>query len=87
MATTSVHLPPELLEALDRAAAESGLSRNRLIVESCRAALQRRQRAWPEGFFSNKGYPEEDLAELRSGEPDFLAGIFEGRRSRTRSPF
>lgn len=42
---TSVHLPKDLLEEIDRRAAEEGLSRNRYIVEALRASIER-ETAW-----------------------------------------
>jgi metal-responsive CopG/Arc/MetJ family transcriptional regulator len=52
MASTSVHFPGGLLEELDYVAATLGISRNRLIVDSCEQTVRRR-RQWPEGFFTN----------------------------------
>lgn len=45
MATT-VHIPAELLKALDRRASEEGTSRNRLIVRAVEQSL-RHDAAWP----------------------------------------
>ncbi len=84
MATTSVHVPADLLEALDEAARERGVSRNRLIVEACRREVRRR-REWPEGFFDDERLDPEDLAELRNAG-DLADGILEARRSRREAP-
>ena len=46
---TTVHIPDELLAALDRRAAELGTSRNRLIVRAVEESLQRRS-SWPPSF-------------------------------------
>lgn len=86
MASTSVHLPDQLLHDLDRLAAERGSSRNRLIVESC-LRLVEDQRRWPEGFFSNHHLSADDLAELQRGAAELDAAIAAGRRSRTAPPF
>ncbi len=53
MANTSVHFPEGMLDELDRLAEDRGVSRNRVIVDSCRLVLRSR-RQWPDGFFSNK---------------------------------
>ncbi len=60
MASTSVHLPDDLVAALDRLAAERGVSRNRLIVESCRRLVAGRVE-WPEGYLAAAGTPIGDL--------------------------
>ena len=86
MANTSVHLPDSLLEELDRLAAERGVSRNRVIVESCRRLLEE-SKVWPEGLFTNDHLSKDELAELRRSEEDFLEGILESRRSRVEAPF
>jgi len=39
VASTSIHFPEGVLEALDRAARGAGMSRNRLVVEACRSYL------------------------------------------------
>ena len=74
MANTSIHLPESLLEDLDRLAAERGVSRNRLIVESCRRVLEERS-CWPGELFSNDHLTEQDLRELRQGERAFQEAI------------
>ena len=87
MANTSVYFPSELLEQLDRAAKESGTSRNRLIVDSCRAFLKRQRRAWPDGFFSDDHIPAGELRELHDSADEFWENISASRRSREESPF
>jgi predicted transcriptional regulator len=85
MPNTSVHLPQSLLAGLDRIAAERGLSRNRLIVESCRRIVEERA-CWPAGLFSNDHLSEADMKELRRSEPDFREAVEGARKSRTRPP-
>jgi len=87
MASTSVHFPKGLIEALDRLAAESGVSRNRLVVEACRGLVERRARAWPAGWFEDGHLSAEDLAELRGSADSFLADVLAARRTRTGGPF
>ena len=86
MANTSVHFPEGMLDELDRVAAERGVSRNRIIVESCRETLLAR-RQWPEGFFSNDHLTPADRAELERSAEDFTKVIRDGRRSRSGPPF
>ena len=86
MPNTSVHLPQSLLASLNRIAAERGVSRNRLIVESCRRAVEERT-CWPPELFSNEHLSEIELQSLRQGEQDFLAVVDGARRSRPRPPF
>ncbi len=85
MGSTSVHFPDELLAELDHAAAERGVSRNRLIVESCRNAVRARK-LWPDRFFSNARFSADDLAELQDGAEGFAKTIAMSRRSRRTPP-
>lgn len=77
MATT-VHIPADLLAALDHRAAELGTSRNRLIVRAVEQSLQE-PAAWP----------AELLTRLRTVTPDqanavdeMMAHIRKSRRSK-----
>ena len=93
---TSVRFPDDLLEALDRMAARRGVSRNRVIVESCRSAVAR----WktPEGipakkeisreeFFGDRHLSRADLRLLRRGHRQFDRAMASARRSRRNPPF
>lgn len=84
MPSSSVHFPEGLLDALDRLAQTRGVSRNRLVIDACRALLEHQARRWPPGFFDPPD--PEALAVLRGGE-DLLAGIQAARRSRSEAPF
>ena len=86
MPNTSVHLPQALLASLDRIAAERGASRNRLIVESCRRAVEELS-CWPPELFSNDHLSDAELQELRQGEQDFRKTVENARQSRSRPPF
>ena len=86
MANTSIHLPESLLEELDRLAAERGMSRNRLIVESCQRLVEKRS-CWPGELFSNDHLTEQELKELRQGERAFQEAIGVGRKSRASTSF
>jgi hypothetical protein len=83
---TSVHFPAPLLEQLNRIAGERGVSRNALIIESCRRLIEERS-AWPEGLFENDHLTSGELAELRAGERKFLVAIRKARKSRRHGPF
>jgi hypothetical protein len=47
---TSIHLPPRLLQALDKRARALGVSRNSLIVKAIERDLGV-ESGWPPGFF------------------------------------
>jgi len=51
VATTTIHVPDDLLRAIDRASSSLGISRNRFVLQACREALEREAGDWPEGFF------------------------------------
>ncbi len=87
LASTSVHFPKGLLEALDRAASDVGVSRNRLVIEACRKLLEQRRRKWPPGFFDNSHLTASDLDALRDVGDAFTAAIEESRQSSTEAPF
>jgi len=86
VANTSVHFPEGMLDELDRLAEERGVSRNRLIVDSCREVLRSR-RQWPDGFFSNAGRTADELRELESGAEEFARSLAAARRRRRAPPF
>ena len=83
MASTSIHFPKGLLEALDRAATQSGVSRNKLVVRACKELLKQQQTPWPPGFFDPERLSEEDLAELRAGVDEMSEAIAAARRSKS----
>lgn len=86
MPNTSVHFPQSVLAGLNRLAKERGMSRNRLIVDSCRRVVEERE-SWPADLFSNDHLSEADLHLLRNGEDGFLDVIEGARSSRVRRPF
>lgn len=87
MASTSVHLPNELLERLDRLARESGRSRNRLIIEACQTFVAQARENWPEGFFSVGELGPGDVKALQGSLAEWLKGLESSRRNRSREPF
>lgn len=87
MATTSIHIPEDLLEKLDRLAADRGVSRNRLIVESCREAVERHRERWPPGYLEGAHLDAEDRRVLADDAEEFLAAIQQARTARKEAPF
>lgn len=85
MASTSVHLPPALVEALDRLAEARGSSRNRIIVEACERLLAEERGEWPAGFFG-ADLPPRDLELLRDASLEMEAAIYASRRDRPVRP-
>ena len=81
MASTSVHLPPSLVEKLDRLAAERGTSRNRIILQACEDLLKEQRGDWPGGFFEAIHSPE-DQAMLREAGVEMESAIYAARRDR-----
>jgi len=75
-----------MLDELDRLAEERGVSRNRVIVDSCRLVLRSR-RQWPDGFFSNADRTADELRELEAGAEEFARALAAARRSRRAPPF
>ena len=86
MPNTSVYFPQSVLSGLDRVAKQRGVSRNRLIVESCRRVVEERT-SWPADLFSNDHLSQPDLQLLRDGQDAFLEAVSGARGSRARSPF
>lgn len=78
---TSVHLPKELLKAVDRKAKALRMSRNQLVVR----ALQREVDAaeWSPGFFE-KLAPD---TETHKAVDEMLGAIRKGRRSKPARQF
>lgn len=75
---TSVHIPKQLLEAVDRRARALRISRNHLIV----LALEREMKqtaAWSPGFFDRLSEVDEPTAKAVD---DLLSAVRTGRRSK-----
>jgi hypothetical protein len=83
---TSIHFPTPLLEQLTRLATERGVTRNALVVESCRRLVEEHS-SWPPGFFDDDRLTSAELAELRGGEQRFLDEIRKARKTRKAAPF
>jgi hypothetical protein len=79
--TTSIRLPDQIIEALDRKAAALGLTRSELIVRAVERALQEHS-AWSPGFLKAIGTPRPELDEC-VGE---MMDAIRTRRSRNEAP-
>lgn len=84
MASTSVHLPADIVEKLDRLAAEWGTSRNRVILQACEQLLAGERHHWPAGFFDP--VDPDRLALLQSAGREMEAAIYAARRDRPVPP-
>ena len=80
MPSTTVHFPQDLLECIDQIAQRRGISRNRHVVESCRAASAQDDGEWPEGFFHLD--PDDSIAELQDAVDEMEDAIRAHRSSR-----
>ena len=85
MASTSVHLPDDLLARLDELARESGRSRNRLIIEACETYLAGAREQWPKDFF--RRLPRSEERTLLDSLEEWLEMLESGRRNRSSAPF
>jgi hypothetical protein len=81
VATTTVHIPDQLLARIDREARAQGLSRNRFVIAACVDALGRHAGQWPEGFFDT-GLSPEDEHLLRAATAEIERAITSQRRNR-----
>lgn len=87
MASTSVHLPEDLVARLDEIAQEIGRSRNRVIIEACEAYLAGAREHWPAGFFSSDRLARPDEKALQDSLEEWLETIQSSRRNRAVAPF
>lgn len=87
MSSTRVHLAPDLLKLLDRAARQRQISRNRLITEACRSIVSAGGAAWPPDLFAQNRLSQDELALLRSSFDDWQPTITAQRHSKRKAPF
>jgi len=85
--TTTVHLPPKLLRALDALAARTKASRNRLVVEACERLVRSNRGEWPPGFLEATHLSTKDRADLVVAGKALERSIRRARRSRRGDPF
>jgi hypothetical protein len=74
----SVHIPPELLAAVDRKAGALGISRNRLIIRALERELVPGA-GWSGGFFDSLAAIEPGTAEAARAMEEAIKA---GRRSK-----
>ena len=85
MPSTSVHLPAELIEKLDRLAAARGTSRNRIIRRACEDLLAAQRGEWPDDLFDSP-LATADLQLLREAGRDMEDAIYASRSNRSGPP-
>jgi predicted transcriptional regulator len=79
--TTSIRLPDDLIDALDRRATAEGLTRSHLIIRAVEQALAE-QSTWSPGFLKAISSPRPELDEA----VDELMDAIRARRSRSEAP-
>lgn len=84
MATT-IHIPDDLLERIDRRAHELKISRNRYIVEALHRTLAN-QDEWPLQFLDNIRSWSSDPEGASEAVNEMVAEILAHRRSRRGRP-
>lgn len=87
MPTTTVHLPPKLLKALDALASRSHASRNRLVIEACERLVHSNRGVWPPGFLEGAHLSTKDRKDLAAAGQVLERTIKRARRSRRGDPF
>jgi metal-responsive CopG/Arc/MetJ family transcriptional regulator len=87
MPTTTVHLPTELLDALDALAARTNASRNRLVIEACQHLIHSNRGAWPPGFLEGTHLSAKDRRDLTAAGKTLERSVGRARRNRRGDPF
>jgi metal-responsive CopG/Arc/MetJ family transcriptional regulator len=82
--STTVHIPPELLERIDARARSMGLSRNKLIVQALRRDLDRGSDWSPEFLQALDSFGHSTSPEIADAADEMLDDIL-SRRSPPRS--
>ena len=81
MPSTTIHFPDNVLQDIDRAAGTQKKSRNRFVIEACKAAVEKEQGEWPDAFFtsplSNEDQKLIDLAVVELND-----AVYSTRRNR-----
>jgi predicted transcriptional regulator len=80
--TTSIRLPEDLIDALDRRAAAEGRTRTQLIIRAVEQALAEQPSTWSPGFLKAITSPRPELDEA----VDELMDAIRERRSRSEAP-
>lgn len=80
---TTVHIPPQLLKAVDRRAAAMKVSRNRYIVRTLQSAVEQ-STEWSDRLWETLSAASTEDA---TAADDMLAAIKQARASRKKPPF
>ena len=81
MPSTTFHIPDDILREIDRLAEKRNISRNKLVIEACKAELARDAGEWPERFFFPRVSREEQNL-LREATAEMENAVYEHRRNR-----
>ena len=81
-----MHFPATLLAELDKLAQKLGVSRNRLIVEACEEAVEKR-RSWPSALFDESRFTRQELEDLKASSQGFERDIYKARKSKEQTPW
>lgn len=87
MPTTTIHLPVNLLRALDAVAARRKATRNRLVMEACQRLVEEDLGEWPPGFFEMTHLSPKQRRELEAAGREMEKAILAARRNRRNPPF
>ena len=87
MPTTTVHLPPKLLRALDALATRTNASRNRLVIEACERLVHSNRGVWPPGFLEGAHLSPKDRKDLTAAGKALERSVRRARGSRRGDPF
>jgi predicted transcriptional regulator len=84
MASTTVHIPDDLLARIDAIARRRGMSHNRVVLASLAAGIARDSGEWPDAFFT----PPSDAegAALVEATREVENAIASSRRNRGTVP-
>ena len=72
MASTTVHIPDEILQRVDAIARRRGISRNRVVLTSLEAEIARDSGEWPDTFFTAPSADERELLAEATRELEAL---------------
>lgn len=81
--STTIHLPPELLQRIEMRAGELGISRNRFIRRALEKAIEE-DTSWSPHFLKTLAQAAEDTESHRA--VDEMLRAIAARRSRKRAP-
>jgi len=80
MGSTTVHIPDKMLKRIDAIARRRGTSRNRVVLASLEAEINRDSGEWPDAFFSPLS--ETDRAVLIEATGEIERAVAGQRRNR-----